>query len=200
MHARIRQLDVFASLGPSGRMLLAEEITREELRAAFEEQATALAEGGADGMVVETMGDLDEALLAVGAARATGLPVVACMVFDSGKNRDRTLTGLSPEEAARALAGAGADVIGANCGRGMDGFAAITARLRSATDRPIWIKPNAGLPEIVEGRAVYRALPEEFAGCAPALVAAGASFIGGCCGTSPSFIQALNKKLHAGKP
>ncbi|MBI2946974.1 MAG: homocysteine S-methyltransferase family protein [Verrucomicrobia bacterium] len=189
---------VFASIGPSGKMLLADEITRDELGAAFEQQAAALAEGGADGLVVETMGDLDEALLAVAAARATDLPVVACMVFDSGKNRDQTIMGLTPEEAAKALTDAGADVIGANCGRGMGGFALICARLRSATDRPIWIKPNAGLPEIVDGRAAYRTSPEEFAGGAQALVAAGASFVGGCCGTSPDFIQALDQKLHAG--
>ena len=103
--------------------------------------------------------------------------------------------GLGPEEVAKALTEAGADVIGSNCGRGMDSFPASCARLKSATDRPIWIKPNAGLPELVDGRAVYRTTPEQFASYAPALVEAGASYIGGCCGTSPPFIQALRSAL-----
>lgn len=191
---------VFASMGPSGKMLLAEEVTLEKLRAAFEEQAVALAEGGADGLVIETMSDLEEAKLAVVAARATGLAVVACLVFDSGKNRDRTVMGLGPEEVAKALTTAGADVIGANCGRGIESFVSICARLKSATDRPIWIKPNAGLPEVVDGRAVYRTTPEQFASYAPALAEAGASFIGGCCGTSPAFVKALRAALSLPQP
>ena len=186
---------VFASIGPSGKMLAAGEVTTDELRAAFEEQARALATGGADGLVVETMSDLEEAILAVAAAKQTGLPVVACMVFDSGRNKDRTMTGVTPEQAAAGLAAAGADVIGSNCGQGIAGFVNLCRRLRAATDRPIWIKANAGLPELVDGRAVYRATPEEFASYIPALLEAGASFIGGCCGTSPEFIRAVDRTL-----
>ena len=186
---------VFASIGPSGKMLAAGEVTTDELRAAFEEQARALAAGGADGLVVETMSDLEEAILAVAAAKQTGLPVVACMVFDSGRDKDRTMTGVTPEQAAAGLAAAGADVIGSNCGQGIAGFVNLCRRLRAATDRPIWIKANAGLPELVDGRAVYRATPEEFASYIPALLEAGASFIGGCCGTSPEFIRAVDRTL-----
>lgn len=186
---------VFASIGPSGKMLAAGEVTTDELRAAFEEQARALATGGADGLVVETMSDLEEAILAVAAAKQTGLPVVACMVFDSGRNKDRTMTGVTPEQSAAGLAAAGADVIGSNCGQGIAGFVNLCRRLRAATDRPIWIKANAGLPELVDGRAVYRATPEEFASYIPALLEAGASFIGGCCGTSPEFIRAVDRTL-----
>jgi 5-methyltetrahydrofolate--homocysteine methyltransferase len=182
---------VFASIGPTGKMLLSGEVTPAEMQAAFEEQIAALAQAGPDALVVETMSDLDEARLAVTAARATGLPVVACMVFDSGKDKDRTMMGTTPEQAAAALAAAGADIIGANCGQGIAAFVPICRRLRAATDRPIWIKPNAGLPEIVGDRAVYRTTPAEFAAHAAALAAAGASFIGGCCGTTPDFIRAL---------
>lgn len=186
---------VFASIGPSGKMLMTGEVTAEELAEAFAEQAEALARAGADALVVETMSDLEEAQLALAAARATGLPVVACMVFDTGRDKDRTMMGQTPEQVAIALTSAGADVIGANCGQGIEGFAAIGRRLRAATDRPIWLKPNAGLPQLVDGRAVYTTAPEAFAAYVPNLVRAGANFIGGCCGTSPEFIRAIVNAL-----
>lgn len=186
---------VFASIGPSGKLLMSGEVSESDLLEAFREQAAALAGAGADALVVETMSDLAEARLAVVAARETGLPVVACMVFDSGREKDRTMMGTRPEEAAQELAAAGADVVGANCGQGIDGFVGICRRLRSATDRPIWIKANAGLPKVVEGRAVYETTPDEFAARVPALVQAGASFVGGCCGTSPAFIAAARARL-----
>ena len=187
---------VFASMGPTGKMLMAGEAKPEEISAAFREQAAALARGGADGLVVETMSDLAEAKLAVAAAKETGLPVVACMVFDSGKEKDRTMMGTSPEEAAAELLEAGVDVIGSNCGQGIAGFVKICARLKSAAaGRPIWIKANAGLPELREGKPFYRTTPAEFAGFVPALVEAGANFIGGCCGTSPEFIRAIRQAL-----
>ncbi|HRT58693.1 MAG TPA: homocysteine S-methyltransferase family protein [Candidatus Paceibacterota bacterium] len=188
---------VFASIGPTGKMLLSGDVSEEEMAAAFAEQARALAEAGADGLVVETMADLQEATLAVKAAVETGLPVVACMVFDSGKAKDRTLMGNTPEQAAEALAAAGAEVIGANCGQGIAGFEPICRRLKAATDRPIWIKANAGLPRMIEGRPHYDTTPEEFAGHIPALIEAGASFVGGCCGTSPAFIAAVCRVLAA---
>lgn len=184
---------VFASIGPSGKMLAAGEVSAEHLEAAFTEQARALAEGGADAIVVETMADLEEASIAIHAATATGLPVVASMTFDSGKLRDRTIMGVTPEDAAVALAEAGAAVIGSNCGRGAEEMLPICKRLRAATALPLWMKPNAGLPELKEGRAVYTTRPEDFARNALALVEAGASFIGGCCGTGPAFIRALSQ-------
>jgi methionine synthase I (cobalamin-dependent) len=182
---------VFASMGPTGKMLLSGEVTEDQLLDAFVEQAQALASAGVDALVVETMADLEEARLAVKAAKATGLPVVACMVYDSGKDKDRTMMGVSPEQAAKGLEEAGADVIGANCGQGIAGFVKICERLKSATTLPVWIKANAGLPVMVDGRAQYRMTPEEFASQVPALLKAGASFIGGCCGTNPAFIRAL---------
>ena len=186
---------VFASIGPSGKLLATGQVGEEELRSAFAEQAQVLAAAGADALVVETMCDLREAKLALEAAKVTGLPVVVSMVFDSGKGNDRTLTGQTPEQVAEALAAAGAEGIGANCGQGMAGYVRVCRRLRAATDRPLWIKPNAGLPEIVDGKIDYRMTAEEFAGYAPALVEAGASFIGGCCGTNAEFIAALVRQL-----
>lgn len=190
---------VFASIGPSGRMLLAGTVTEEELKGAFAEQAQALAAAGADALVVETMADLDEACLAVAAASATGLPVVACMVFDSGAERDRTMMGVTPEQAAKQLTAAGAEIIGANCGQGIEGYLPICRRLRAATDRPIWIKANAGSPELRGDEVVYPTDADSFAAYAPALVEAGASFLGGCCGTSPEFIRALASRFETAK-
>lgn len=189
---------VFASIGPTGKMLMTGEVSEADLLAAFTEQAAALAAGGADGLVVETMADLTEAQIAVRAAKTTGLPVVGCMVFDSGKNKDRTMMGTTPEQAAAGLAEAGADVVGANCGQGIAGFLPICARLRAATKLPIWVKGNAGLPQMLDGKVHYATTPEEFAAFIPQLIEQGASFLGGCCGTSPIFIRAVCASL--GRP
>jgi methionine synthase I (cobalamin-dependent) len=186
---------VFASIGPSGKIMMTGDVSAEELRAAYAEQARALAAAGADALVVETMSDLEEAVLAVSAAREAGLPVVACMVFDSGKDKDRTMMGNTPEQVAKALSEAGADVVGANCGQGIAGFVPICKRLRAATALPIWAKANAGLPEMLDGKTVYRNTPEEFVSFIPELIKAGASFVGGCCGTSPAFVAAISRQL-----
>ena len=188
---------VFASIGPGGKMLMTGEVTEEELTAAFTEQCHALAEAGADALLIETMADLDEMRIAVKAARTTGLPVIASMVFDSGKEKDRTMMGATPEQVAAALTEAGADVIGANCGLGIEGYIPVCRRLRKATGLPLWIKPNAGMPEMVDGRITYRTTPEEFAAGAQELRKAGADFIGGCCGTTPAFLRAVAAALRA---
>ncbi len=187
---------VFASMGPSGKMILTGEVTAESLFEAFSEQAAALAEGGADAIVVETMTELAEAVAAVRAARTTGLPVVGCMTFDSGREKTRTNMGVTPEQAVDGLVAAGADMVGCNCGLGIEHYVKVAALMRAVTDRPIWVKANAGLPEIDGTRIVYRMSPEEFAEHSRALVAAGANIIGGCCGTTPDFIRAL-AAVHA---
>lgn len=188
---------VFGSIGPTGKMVFMGEVSENEISRVFAEQAQALAAGGADAIVIETMSDLVEAKAAVAAAKATGLPVVACAVFDTGKDKDRTMTGATPEEVARQLTEAGADVIGANCGQGPEAYVAICRRYREATELPLWIKPNAGLPEVEGDRIIYRTSPEVFAEYAVQLADAGASFIGGCCGTSPEFIQAVHQRIHS---
>lgn len=175
---------VLGSIGPTGR--------RGDLAAeAFALQADALAAGGVDALVLETFGDLAEARTALSAARATGLPVAASFYFDESSGEPKTADGSSPEAVAQAMADSGADAVGANCGAGVAGFSGICRRLASACDLPIWIKPNAGLPTIVDGKAVYETTADAFAAALPELVAAGAAFVGGCCGTSPEFIRAL---------
>ncbi|MBN2216076.1 MAG: homocysteine S-methyltransferase family protein [Pirellulales bacterium] len=186
---------VFASMGPTGVMLLMGDVSREEVEAAFAEQAETIAAAGADAVVIESMSDPDEARLAIRAVRAAGLPVVACLVFDSGAQRDQTMMGTTPEQAAEWLTAEGADCVGANCGNGIDRFVPICRRLHAATNVPIWIKANAGLPKMVDGQACYSQKPDEFAAHVPALLEAGASFIGGCCGTTPEFIAAIKQKM-----
>ncbi len=191
---------VFASIGPSGKLLAMAQASEDELRAAFEEQAKALASEGVDALVLETFSDLAEARIALAAARTTKLPVVACMVFDSGAGRDRTMMGNTPEQVVRALAEDGADAIGANCGDGVERYVPICSRLRAATHLPLWLKPNAGLPKLVDGGFKYSVSPEQFAAGARALVEAGATFVGGCCGTSPAFVRALAQALATTEP
>lgn len=187
---------VFASVGPSGKMLMSEEVTEAELAGSFAEQCRALAGAGADAILIETMADLEEARIAAAAARATGLPVIVSMVFDSGKAKDRTMMGSTPEQAAAALLEAGVDAMGANCGLGIEGYIPVCARLRKATTLPLWIKPNAGMPEMEDGRIIYRTTPGEFGAGARELRSAGADFIGGCCGTTPEFIREVAAALR----
>ncbi len=185
---------VFASIGPTGKLRLNAEVSREEVAGAFATQAVALAAAGADALLVETMSDLEEAGLALSAAKSTGLPVIVSFAFDSGKNKDRTMMGVTPEAAARAMESAGADAVGANCGAGIERFVPVCQRLKAACSLPVWIKANAGLPEMKDGLVVYSTPASVFASYLPALIEAGAEFIGGCCGTTPDFIRALASK------
>lgn len=185
---------VFASIGPSGKMLLTKEVDAQQLRDVFSQQARALAEECPDAILIETMTDLAEARVAAFAALATRLPVIVSLVFNSGKNRDRTILGVTPDQAATVLASDGVHGIGANCGRGIRDFIPVCKRLAAATVLPIWIKPNAGLPEMIDGVAHYKTTPGEFANSAQELVEAGATFLGGCCGTTPEFIHDLARQ------
>ncbi|TWT79031.1 Bifunctional homocysteine S-methyltransferase/5,10-methylenetetrahydrofolate reductase [Planctomycetes bacterium CA13] len=186
---------VFASIGPSGKMLMTGEVSEAELNDVFTEQAEALCSAGVHALLVETMSDLAEAKIALTAAKRTGLPVAVSMVFDSGKDLDRTMMGDTAEKLAKELTDAGADVIGANCGQGIESYIGVCSQLAAATDLPIWIKANAGLPQMENGEVVYRTSAEQFGHFAPALVDAGARFVGGCCGTSPDFIRELKRSI-----
>jgi len=187
---------VFASMGPSGKMLIMKDVTETELQEAFNEQADAIKDAGADAIIVETMTDMEEALIAIAAAKKTGLPLIGSMVFDAGKEKDRTIMGHTIEEMAEKFTSAGVDVLGTNCGKGIEGFIPVCKKMRASTDLPLWVKANAGSPEYIKGETVYNTTPEEYAAFIPLLVEAGADFIGGCCGTNPNFIRAIKEKLE----
>jgi methionine synthase I (cobalamin-dependent) len=189
---------VFASVGPSGKMMSMGDVTESDLRTAFEEQTSALRSAGIEAVVLETFTDLEEVTLALRAAKQNGLFTVACMVFDSGRDKDRTAMGTTIEQAVQRLTAEGADAVGANCGRGIEAYLEICQRLKASTPLPLWLKPNAGLPQYVDGQVRYAIGPDEFAAGAQTLVAAGASFVGGCCGSSPAFIAAIARALRAG--
>ncbi len=185
---------VFGSIGPTGKIVMLGEVDENGLHAAFTEQAVALAEGGVDAIVIESMTELEEITVAVRAVKqSTTLPVAASMSFDSGSDSTSTTLGVTPPDAAKALTEAGADIIGCNCGAGVESAVFVVHMLRAETDVPIWAKPGAGIPEIVEGRAVYNQRPDEFAGYVPALIGSGANIVGGCCGTDPDFIRAVRR-------
>ncbi len=181
---------VFASIGPTGKMVIMGDITREEAEEAFREQATAAAGAGADAIVVETMVDIQEYEAAIRAAKSTGIPVVGCMSFDSGKDRQHTMYGVSVEKMVETAERVGIDMVGANCGLGIENYIRIAESLLRATRLPVWIKPNAGLPEIDGGKTVYRMKPDEFARHVKVLIEIGVRVIGGCCGSTPEHIKA----------
>ena len=191
---------VIASIGPTGKMLVIGEVSEEELYESFKEQAVALEKGGADAICIETMMDKDEASIAVRAAKEnTSCEVICTFTFDKTKSGEyRTMMGTSPVEAAGAVIEAGADIIGTNCGNGMERMVEIVRELREAfPDKPILVHANAGLPETVDGGLVYPETPEIMASFVPALVEAGANIIGGCCGTTPAHITAMKQAVAA---
>ena len=188
---------VVASVGPTGKLLAMGDITPAELRDVYGEQLRAIADGGVEAVVLETFTDLEELGIALEAAKQVGLFTIACMVFDSGAKKDRTAMGVNPEQAVARLTSGGADAIGANCGRGVEAYAAICERLRAATQLPLWLKPNAGLPELVEGQTRYATTADQFAAGTLGLLARGANLVGGCCGTSPAFVRAIVAARHA---
>jgi 5-methyltetrahydrofolate--homocysteine methyltransferase len=189
---------VIASVGPTGQMLALGDVTEAEIYDAFKVQCAALAKGGADALCIETMSALDEAALAVKAAREhTACEVICTFTFElNTKGEYRTMMGVSPEQAAEAALAAGAHVIGANCGNGMERMIEIVRLMRAAAPKaPILVHANAGLPKNVNGRDVFPETPADMAGRTPALVAAGAGIVGGCCGTTPAHIAAIRKAV-----
>ncbi|HCU38683.1 MAG TPA: methionine synthase [Armatimonadetes bacterium] len=184
---------VLASIGPTGEFMQPLGLVSEqEMVDCFAEQVQALAEGGADGFVIETMSDLGEAIAALRAVRENcGLPAVVSMTFEQGPAGYATIMGVKPPHAATALSEAGADVVGANCGCGIDVMIGVIGEMAQATSLPLWAKPNAGLPQLVAGQTVFRETPEQMAANVPALIDAGARIVGGCCGTAPDHIRTI---------
>ena len=189
-------LYVGGSVGPLGLRLEPLGATSlEEARIAFREQVGALAEGGVDLIVIETMMDLEEAHQALLAAReATSLPVVVQMTVQEDGN---TISGVSPEDFARQLDAWGADVIGVNCGVGPATVLETLERMAAVTTRKLSAQPNAGLPHSVDGRTHYLCSPEYMAERASRFIQAGARIVGGCCGTTPQHIKAIKSTVKS---
>ncbi len=189
---------VFASLGPTGKLVSAGEIDPAAAEEAFAEQAAALAAGGADALCVETLTDIEEARAALrGCLRACALPAGITFTFDSGRDKDRTMMGATIEQACEMARAEGAGFVGANCGLGIEAYVPLARRFAAcAKDLPIWIKGNAGRPEVgPDGRTVYKAAPEAFAAAVEPLLGAGVRFMGGCCGSTPDHIRAMAAAL-----
>lgn len=186
-----RDVFVAGSVGPLGRGKA--ELSAGQIAESFRVQSSALAEGGVDLLILETFSELDELLAALAAAKETGLPVVANLAFGEG---GRLPGGARAEDAAQRLAAAGADLVGANCGAGPLELLATVKRIAAACSLPIAAYPNSGFPEYLEGRYIYRTTPEYFADRAEELVEAGASLVGGCCGTTPEHIRVMAQRLQ----
>lgn len=187
---------VAGDIGPSGGILLpVGEMQFVEAVAGFAEQAAALVAGGADVIWIETMSDLEEVRAAIEGVRQASprLPIIASMTFDT---RGHTMMGVTPEEAVRALSGWGAAAVGGNCGNGPDEILAVVQKMRAAAPGVVLVaKANAGLPELQNGRAVYRAGPKVMADYALAVSAAGAHIVGACCGSTPDHVRAMAEAL-----
>lgn len=185
---------VLGDMGSTGKMLKPYgDLSEDDAYVAFKEQAAILAEGGVDGLIIETMFDLREALCAVRAAKeVVDLPVVTSMTFNTLKNGGRTIMGNSACDCAQALTEAGACAVGANCGS-LDPFqmAEIVSKMREATSLPVLAQPNAGKPRLVDNRTVFDMSPSDFAAGIYECMQAGARLLGGCCGTSPGHMRAM---------
>jgi len=186
---------VLGSVGPTGKLLLMDEVTEEELYKAFKDQSQALEAGGADAIVIETMTDLEEARIAVKAAKEnTACEVICTMTFDKILTGDyRTMMGISPAEMTESLVEAGASVIGANCGNGIADMIGIVKEIRQVnTTIPILIHANAGMPHYCDGETSFPESPSDMAGRVKEIIEAGANIIGGCCGTTPDHISEVH--------
>jgi 5-methyltetrahydrofolate--homocysteine methyltransferase len=190
---------VAGSIGPTGHLpdsyAPMGDVSLDDLRANFAEQAAALADGGVDLLAVETMMVPEEATAAIRSAKeATGLPVMCTMFFrwNRAKDIDRTMWGLAPAAVARMLLDSGADIVGCNCGDGGPARAAvIIGGMRAVTDQPLAAYPNAGLQKIVDGTAVYDLSPRDMAAGYAAILDAGARIVGACCGSTPEHIRQI---------
>lgn len=201
-HARSQCPDddhyVVGSIGPTGEFLEPlGAVSESEMYDALAQQATAMAEGGAHAILVETQMAIEEAAIGVRAAREqTRLPVIATMVFDKGPRGFFTMMGVTPERAVRELREAGADIVGANCGNGIDVMLELAREMRDVDDGPMLVHSNAGIPDLKDGEVVYNESPEYMAERFRSLVEMGINIVGGCCGTGPDHISALSRLLR----
>jgi 5-methyltetrahydrofolate--homocysteine methyltransferase len=185
---------VGASIGPSGKLLQPYgDVSEAQVYDSYRRQMEALVAAGVDCVLIETMLDINEAKLAIRAVRdvSADIPVTATMTFDAIPRGFYTIMGVDVAAAVAGLVEAGADVVGSNCGNGIDTMVEIARVFRDTTDHPLIIQSNAGLPEIEGGKVVYRETPNFMAKRVEELLEIGVSIVGGCCGTTPDHIRAF---------
>ena len=186
---------VGASIGPTGQFVEPlGEVSFDEMKDAFREQARALVEAGADLISLETFLDIKECRAAVIAIRevSASIPVIAMLTFD---DNGRSVLGTSPEAAAITLTAAGADIVGSNCGLGVDGIYDILCKMRSVTHLPLISQANAGLPRLIDGKTVFPGTPDEMTAFHDRMIDLDVRIIGGCCGTTPAHIHAMKEAI-----
>jgi 5-methyltetrahydrofolate--homocysteine methyltransferase len=185
---------VGGAIGPTGQLVEPYgPLTRERCQAAYAQQAQALDNGGVDVLVLETFFALEEALWAVdGIRNVTDLPLIISFSFDQGT---RTMMGISPADVVAAFQPLGVAAIGANCGRSLDDNDLVVHEFLQATSLPVWIKPNAGVPQVLGDTVVYPADPDTLAAHVADYARQGARIVGGCCGTTPAHIAAIAREL-----
>ncbi len=191
---------VLGSVGPTGKLLLMEEVTEEELYEAFKEQAMALEAGGVNAIMIETMTDLEEARIAVKAAKEnTSCEVFATMTFEKVIGGGyRSMMGISPSEMAGTLVEAGADLIGTNCGNGIEDMIGMVREIRTVNQKiPVLVHANAGMPRYLDGVTTFPETPEDMASKVKDIIAAGANIVGGCCGTTPQHIRKVREVVNS---
>lgn len=193
---------VLGDLGPLGAILEPYgELSENDARAAYEEQARALVEAGADAIIIETQTSLEEIGVAIDAAKAAGAScIIASLAYDLSADKTFyvTMMGVTPERAAEFAQERGANIIALNCGTGMDmsGAAMVAKQYRASCDLPIMVQPNAGLPVLENMKAVYKQLPADMAANVPDALSAGANIIGSCCGSTPEHTRAIRKVVE----
>jgi 5-methyltetrahydrofolate--homocysteine methyltransferase len=187
---------VAGDIGPSGTILAPlGETTFDEAAAGFAEQARALIKGGVDVVWIETMSDLEEMRAAMEGVRQVSpdFPILTTMTFDT---RGHTMMGVNPEQAVTSLRSWGAAAVGGNCGNGPEEILGVLQKMHAVAPEVVLVaKANAGLPTLVQGRAVYGATPEVMGDYARAAAGLGARIIGGCCGTTPAHLRAMAEAL-----
>lgn len=190
---------VAGSVGPTGKLIAPlGDLDFDEAISVFYEQISALDQAGIDYILIETIIDIQEIRAALLAAKAaTAKPVICQLSFGAD---GRTVTGTDPETAAVILEAMGADIIGANCSLGPAQLLPIIQTLSASCSCPISIQPNAGMPELINGKTIFPMQPAEFGEWAPRLIEAGATYLGGCCGTTPQHIKAIAAAAQTASP
>jgi 5-methyltetrahydrofolate--homocysteine methyltransferase len=190
---------VLGSVGPTGKILMMGEVTPEEIYESFKEQVIALEKGGVDAIIIETFTDIDEARQAIRAAKEnTTREVICTMTFEKTVDGEyRSMMGVSPTEMMQELVPEGVDIIGANCGNGIEGMIQIVKEIRRCNGEiPVLVHANAGMPVYDDGKTVFPETPEQTAGFVKAIIDAGVNIIGGCCGTTPEHIRQIARVVR----